>query len=67
MKNAREYWSNQLSAIKTQGVSCSAYAKQHDLSLASLYYWQRRLQPGTFIVPGRLQSDRPAFSPSASL
>jgi hypothetical protein len=44
MKNAREYWSNQLSAIRTQGVSCSAYARQHDLSLASLYYWQRRLQ-----------------------
>ena len=44
MKNAREYWSNQLSAIRTQGISCSAYAKQHDLSLASLYYWQRRLQ-----------------------
>ena len=44
MKDARNYWSNHLAAIKTQGTSASAYARQHEVSLASLYYWQRRLQ-----------------------
>jgi transposase-like protein len=44
MKNARHYWSNHVAAIKTQGVTTSAYARQHELSLASLYRWQRKLQ-----------------------
>lgn len=44
MKNARDYWSNHVAAIKTQGVITSANARQHKLSLASLYYWQRKLQ-----------------------
>lgn len=46
MKDARNYWSNHLTAIKTQGIAASAYAKQHELSVASLYYWQRKLQLG---------------------
>ena len=44
MKNARDYWSNHVAAIKAQGVTASAYAKQHKLSLASLYYWQHKLR-----------------------
>lgn len=44
MKNARDYWSNHVAAIKARGVTASAYARQHKLSVASLYYWQRKLQ-----------------------
>lgn len=44
MKDARNYWSNHLAAIRTQGGSNSTYARQHKLSLASLYYWRRKLQ-----------------------
>ena len=44
MKDARNYWSNHLAAIKAQADSTSAYARKHKLSLASLYYWQRKLQ-----------------------
>jgi len=44
MKNNRHYWLNHVAAIKTQGVTTSAYARQHKLSLGSLYYWQRKLQ-----------------------
>lgn len=44
MKNNRHYWSNHVAAIKTQGVTTSAYARRHGMSLASLYYWQRKLQ-----------------------
>jgi len=44
MKNTREYWSSHVTTIKTEGVTTSAYARQHKLSLACLYYWQRKLQ-----------------------
>jgi hypothetical protein len=40
MKNARNYWSNHLAVINAQGISTSVYAKQHDISLASLYFWR---------------------------
>ena len=43
MKNARNYWSNHLAAIIAQGVATSAYAKQHGLSLPSLYFWRSKL------------------------
>lgn len=44
MKNGRNYWSNHVEAMKSQGVTTSAYARQHELSVAALYYWQRKLQ-----------------------
>ena len=47
MKNAQHYWSKHIAAIKSQGITTSAYAKQHDLALATLYYWQRKLQANT--------------------
>ena len=43
MKNARNYWSNHLAAINAQGISTSVYAKPHDISLASLYFWRSKL------------------------
>ena len=44
MKNNRNYWSNHVAAIKSQGVTTSAYARLHGISLAALYYWQRKLR-----------------------
>lgn len=44
MMNAQQFWSQHLAAIQSQGVSASAYAKQHGLALSSLYYWQRKLR-----------------------
>jgi hypothetical protein len=44
MKNAQQYWSKHIAAIKRQGTTTSAYARQHQLALASLYHWQRRLR-----------------------
>ena len=35
MKNVRDDWSNHVAAIKTQGVTASAYAKQHKLQSQS--------------------------------
>ena len=55
MKNAQHNWSKHIAAIKFQGVTASAYAKQHDLALATLYYWQRKLRSkstaGTTVEP----------------
>ena len=55
MKNAQHYWSKHIAAIKFQGITTSAYARQHELSLATLYYWQRKLQSnstaGTTVEP----------------
>lgn len=47
MKNAQKYWSKHIAAIKAQGITTSAYARRHDLALATLYYWQRKLQSAT--------------------
>ena len=44
MKNAQQYWSKHIAAIKRQGITTSAYARQHQLALTSLYHWQRRLR-----------------------
>ncbi len=44
MKNAQHYWSKHIAAIKFQEITASAYARQHKLSLATLYYWQRKLR-----------------------
>ncbi len=44
MKNGRNYWAEHVAAIKSQGVTASAYARQHGISLSALYYWQRKLE-----------------------
>ena len=47
MKKAKHDWASHVAAIKTQGISTRAYARQHDLALSTLYYWQRKLQPAS--------------------
>lgn len=49
-KNAQHYWSKHIAAIKFQGITTSAYARQQELSLATLYYWQRKLRSTTTSV-----------------
>ena len=44
MKNDRNFWAGHVAAIKSQGGSTSAYARQHGISLGALYYWQRKLE-----------------------
>jgi hypothetical protein len=39
-----QFWIDHVSAIKREGISASAYAKQHGLSLPAVYYWQRKLR-----------------------
>ncbi len=43
MKKDMQYWAAHIAAIECEGIFVSAYAKRENLSLASLYYWQRKL------------------------
>lgn len=43
MKVGSEFWTAHVAAIKEEGISTSAYAKRHGISLAAIYYWQRKL------------------------
>ena len=39
-----EIWTAHVAAIKQGSISARAYAQQHGISLASLYYWRRKLK-----------------------
>ncbi len=44
MATESEFWTAHVAAIKQGSISTRAYAQQHDISLASLYYWKRKLK-----------------------
>jgi transposase-like protein len=44
MKMGTEYWVAHVAAAKLEEISGSAYAKRHGISVAALYYWQRKLK-----------------------
>jgi hypothetical protein len=37
-------WTAHVAAVKQGSISARAYAQRHDISLASLYYWKRKLK-----------------------
>lgn len=39
----RQEWIVHLEQCKNEGMTVKAYAKRHDLSVDSLYYWRRKL------------------------
>lgn len=43
MEGDTEFWTSHVEACRREGVVASVYARQHDLTLASLYYWRRKL------------------------
>ena len=40
-----EYWTNHLAAWKAGDLSQKAYCETHDLKIANLQYWRKRLFP----------------------
>ena len=44
MTTESETWTAHLAAINQGSISTRSYAQQHDISLASLYYWRRKLK-----------------------
>ena len=39
-----EFWVGHVAAAKLEAISASEYARRHGLSVAALYYWQRKLK-----------------------
>jgi|GEM_PF-1480689 transposase-like protein len=37
------FWAAHVAALKLEATTASQYAKQHELSVKSLYYWRRKL------------------------
>lgn len=47
MNMGAEFWMAHVAASQLETISASEYAKRHDLSVKSLYYWRRKLKkPG---------------------
>lgn len=44
MKNRTGFWTAHVAAVRREAISARAYARQHNLSIAALYYWQRKLK-----------------------
>ncbi len=44
MTTESETWTAHVAAIKQGSISARAYAQEHGISLASLYYWKRKLK-----------------------
>lgn len=44
MKMGAEFWAAHVTTAKLEAISASEYARRHGLSVAALYYWQRKLK-----------------------
>jgi transposase-like protein len=44
MEGDTEFWTSHVEACRRFGSAASEYARQHGLTLASLYYWRRKLK-----------------------
>jgi lambda repressor-like predicted transcriptional regulator len=51
MKKTKQDWASHVAAIKAQGISPIAYAKQNGLAQSTLYSWQHKLQAASTIDP----------------
>ena len=44
MKMGAEFWVAHVAAVRLEAIPASEYARRHGLSVAALYYWQRKLK-----------------------
>lgn len=51
MKMGAEFWVDHVAAAKLETISASEYARRHGISVAALYYWQRKLRAATANMP----------------
>ena len=52
MEGDTEFWTSHVEACRREGTAASMYARRHGLTLASLYYWRRKLTPVTVVTDG---------------
>ena len=56
MKMGTEFWADHVTAAKRETVSSSEYARRHGISVAALYYWQRKLKTATASTPKKVST-----------
>jgi len=44
MQMGAAYWATHVAAAALEAIPASQYARRHDLSVKSLYYWRRKLK-----------------------
>ena len=44
MKMGTEFWVAHVAAARLESISAAKYARQNDISVAALYYWQSKLK-----------------------
>lgn len=49
MDGDTEFWTSHVDACGREGTAASVYARQHGLTLTSLYYWRRKLKLATTV------------------
>jgi transposase-like protein len=52
MEGDTEFWTSHVEACHREGMAASVYARQHGLTLASLYYWRRKLKLAAAVREG---------------
>lgn len=56
MEGDTEFWTSHVEACHREGGAASVYARQHGLTLASLYYWRRKLKLADALCDGSTSS-----------
>ena len=62
MKMGTEFWVEHVAAAKLEAISASEYSRRHGISVAALYYWQRKLR--TADTPQELSKRAKTVHPS---
>ena len=52
MEGDTEFWTSHVEACHREGSAASVHARRHGLTLASLYYWRRKLQLAAAVNDG---------------
>ena len=52
MEGDTEFWTSHVEACRREGMAASVYARQYGLTLASLYYWRRKLKVAAAVSDG---------------
>ena len=63
MKMGAEFWESHVAAAKCETLSASEYARRHNISVAALYYWQRKLKVASASTPKKVSTlSKPAHA-----
>ena len=52
MEGNTDFWTSHVEACRREGSAASVYARRHGPTLASLYYWQRKLKLAAAVNDG---------------